>query len=133
MVIRLPGILKNYDGNSFDCIVTQKIETLNGFLGDAAKQRPDSWKYYKFKWAKALTIVPEREKEEYKAYTTIISYRTRLLDKENLYGGCKPIRDTLERRGWIWNDSPKWGDLSVFQTLCKKGEEKTYIRVVLID
>jgi len=129
MVIKLPGLILKHTDNCVVVEVTQKIETLNRFLGDSPSYH---WKNYRKKWATALNIVPTMERVEVKAYTTIISYRTRLLDKENLYGGSKPIRDMLEKKGWLWNDSPNWGDLTVWQMRVKKGEpEKTYIKVLL--
>jgi predicted ATPase with chaperone activity len=32
----------------------------------------------------------------------------RLLDHDNLVGGCKPLVDALERAGLIWRDSPRF-------------------------
>jgi len=91
-----------------------------------------AWTTYKQKWAKALTLINIKKKTElFIAHTTIISHRVKLLDKENLYGGSKPIRDTLIRRGYLWDDRPNCGDLTVWQKKCKKGEEKTFIKVVL--
>ena len=41
----------------------------------------------------------------------ITSYRKRLLDKDNLYAGTKPLVDALKKAGLIWDDSEKWLDL----------------------
>jgi len=124
--------------------VSQKLASLNIFLGEEHAelrrgymtvnkygQVTTAWTTYKQKWASALTVVPKRKDTSCIAHTTIISYRTKLLDKENLYGGSKPIRDTLIRRGWLHDDAPRWGELTVWQKKCKKGEEKTFIKVVL--
>jgi len=124
---------------SLEIQVRQKVESLNPFMGFKDKQGMVSplptleWINYKKRWARTLTIAPLRTRREFMAYTTIICYRNRLIDKENLYGGSKPIRDTLERRGWIWNDSPNWGDLHVLQKKCKKEDERTIIRVDIIE
>jgi len=73
-------------------------------------------------------VVPERpELKKEQVATLIISHRVRLLDEENLWGGSKPIRDVLERRGWIYLDSPKWSLLSVQQYFCKKEDQRTEI------
>jgi hypothetical protein len=45
----------------------------------------------------------------------IISYRRRVLDKDNLYGGVKPIVDAIRDLDLIVDDSPQWLDLTVDQ------------------
>ncbi len=129
-MVKLPGIVIERSDTHIVVDVGQPIESLNNFLGE--KVSPMAWKYYKARWSKALTVVKQRKREEFKSYVTIISYRNRRLDKENLYGGSKPIRDCLARRGWIWNDSPAWGDLHVLQEQCKKQEQRTIIRVDIV-
>ena len=138
------GIIIKQTDTTIEVEVSQKLASLNLFLGEEhAEMRrgyqvigknghiTTAWTTYKQKWASALTLVPKMKRVKVKAYTTIISFRTKLLDKENLYGGSKPIRDTLIRRGWLWDDNPDMGDLTVWQEKCKKGEEKTFIKVVL--
>tara|TARA_R110002126_G_scaffold182843_2_gene331457 strand:- start:1633 stop:1866 length:234 start_codon:yes stop_codon:yes gene_type:complete len=71
------------------------------------------------------------ERIESFSHTEIVADLSRLIDIENLYGGSKPIRDCLQRRGWIFNDSPKHSDLIVTQRKVKKGEERTWIKIVL--
>ena len=108
---------------------TQKLESLNKFVGKTSEW---PWKKYKTAWNQAIcALVPSKDKKKIKAYTTIISYRNRLLDKENLYGGSKPIRDELQTLGWIYDDKPGWGDLTVLQCKVPRKEEKTVIRVWL--
>ncbi|QDP67928.1 MAG: hypothetical protein Tp1122DCM00d2C27307611_18 [Prokaryotic dsDNA virus sp.] len=53
---------------------------------------------------------------------TIISYRTRLLDLDNLYGGCKQLLDACSDEKLIWDDAPKYLDLKVEQHKSKKFE-----------
>lgn len=91
----------------------------------------DKYEKYKWAWAKALTIIPKIKRYESISSVTIVSDRSRLIDLENLWGGSKPIRDTLERRGWVYNDSPKWSELQVSQRKVKRGEEKTWVKIVL--
>ena len=56
---------------------------------------------------------------------TIISYRKRLLDKDNLYGGCKQLIDAMCDEKLIYDDSPEYLDLKVEQY--KSKEETTMI------
>ena len=53
---------------------------------------------------------------------TIISYRKKLLDLENLYGGVKGLLDACIDEELIWEDSPKYLDLVVEQYTSKKYE-----------
>jgi len=52
----------------------------------------------------------------------ITSYRKRLLDKDNLYAGTKPLVDALKRAGLIWDDSPRWLDLEDRQVVDAKNK-----------
>jgi len=52
----------------------------------------------------------------------ITSYRKRLLDKDNLYAGTKPLVDALKKAGLIWDDSPKWINLEVKQAVDGKNQ-----------
>lgn len=45
----------------------------------------------------------------------IVSYRARLLDKDNLYSGAKILIDALRRSRLIRDDSPRWLELEVEQ------------------
>jgi hypothetical protein len=36
-----------------------------------------------------------------------------MIDRDNLYGSCKPLIDAMRDVGLIRNDSPKWLDLGV--------------------
>ena len=63
-------------------------------------------------------IVCAKEKEKY--IIMIISYRKRLLDKDNLYGGCKQLIDAIIDEGLIYDDSPKYLDLKVEQFKAKE-------------
>lgn len=142
-MIRPPGVIHEKSENCIKLHVTQQIISLNQFLPNAksierCKDKGVEWEYlankwarYKTSWAKALNIVPKMDRIESFSVTHIISDRSRLIDIENLYGGSKPIRDKFERLGWIWNDSPKWSDLTIEQRKVKKGEECTWIKITL--
>lgn len=143
MVIRIPGSVHDQTSQSIVIEVTQEIKSLNQFLPstksiERCKNKQIEWKYladkwtrYKSDWSKALNIVSKMERVKSFSHTTIVSDRSRLIDIENLYGGAKPIRDKFERLGWIFNDSPKWSSLDLTQRKVKKGEEKTWIKIVL--
>ena len=45
----------------------------------------------------------------------ITSYRGRMLDKDNLYGGAKVCLDAIKKMNLIRDDSPKWIELEVIQ------------------
>ena len=53
---------------------------------------------------------------------TIISYRKKLLDYDNLVGGVKGLLDACIDEELIWEDSPKYLDLVVEQYTSKKYE-----------
>tara|TARA_R110000744_G_scaffold276344_1_gene389071 strand:+ start:5413 stop:5775 length:363 start_codon:yes stop_codon:yes gene_type:complete len=74
------------------------------------------------------------EAEEGRKYTLeIVSYRKRLLDYDNLVGGCKQLLDAMVHENFIWDDAPKYIDLRVKQVLnsdrptLKKYHNKTWI------
>ena len=50
----------------------------------------------------------------------IISYRKKLLDKDNLYTGCKQLIDACVEEGLIFDDSPEYVDLKVEQYKSKE-------------
>tara|TARA_R100000664_G_scaffold33942_1_gene52908 strand:+ start:997 stop:1341 length:345 start_codon:yes stop_codon:yes gene_type:complete len=45
----------------------------------------------------------------------IIVYRKRLLDFDNCVGGCKQLIDALVDENFIWDDSPKFVNMSIEQ------------------
>ena len=53
---------------------------------------------------------------------TIVSYRKKLLDYDNLVGGIKGLLDACIDEELIWEDSPKYLDLVVEQYTSKKYE-----------
>lgn len=54
----------------------------------------------------------------------------RLLDHDNLVGGCKPLIDALERAGLIWRDSPRY--LTVNYSQIKASAKSACTLVVVI-
>ena len=138
-MINLPPSLNIKEDGTVEVFVRTDIDTLNKFLpstkaikhcnnkGISWEYQADIWEKYKRKWARALTIFPKVERKERLVDTIIVSRRTRLIDVENLYGGSKPIRDTLQRRGWLYDDAPRWGSLELTQEKVKKADSGTLI------
>jgi len=146
-MLRLPTRIISQTDGCIELFVAMDIETLNNFLPSSKsiyncekKQKRTGqkidYKYqarlyekYKRQWEAALTILPKMDKKKRVVDTEITSLRTRLIDLENLYGGSKPIRDTLQRRGWLYDDAPKWGGLHVIQEKVSKNETGTIIKL----
>lgn len=59
----------------------------------------------------------------------ITRYGSRLLDADNLAGGCKPLIDAVRRSGLISDDDPKSVELVFAQYQCKRGDERTEVEV----
>ena len=63
-----------------------------------------------------LRLNPVYKKAEQRRYTVeIVSWRKRLLDYDNLVGGCKQLIDAMVDEIFIWDDSPKYLNLRVKQ------------------
>ena len=61
----------------------------------------------------------------------IISYRKRLLDKDNLYGAHKVLIDALCDEGFIWDDDPGRLVLTVTQRVANKSSgEKVRTQII---
>ena len=58
------------------------------------------------------------EKDKY--VLMIISYRKRLLDKDNLYTGCKSLLDACVMEELIYDDAPDYVDLKAEQYKAKE-------------
>ena len=64
-----------------------------------------------------------------KYYLSITNYRKRLLDYDNLVGGCKGLIDALWYEGFVFDDAVKYiGTPKIKQMKIKKNEEP-YISV----
>jgi len=138
MQMHTPGAILKQDDSVIELWISEKIESLNKFLpSEMANKRGASetlaynWQHYKWRISKALQILPMKKKDKCVVNVTIISDRVRLLDLENLWGGAKPLRDTLIKRGYLWDDAPKWGTLNISQRLVKKDKQRTWIKLSL--
>ena len=63
----------------------------------------------------------------------ITRFSTKLLDVDNLAGGCKPLIDAVRRAGLIPNDDPGTVDVVISQATCRRGEERTEIEILEAD
>lgn len=70
--------------------------------------------------------VPEATGQKRKV--SIIEYRKRMLDKDNLYGGVKPLVDAIKRLGLVVDDNEAWCELVVEQARAL-GVPQTVIKV----
>tara|TARA_Y100001963_G_scaffold159563_1_gene263782 strand:- start:2581 stop:2946 length:366 start_codon:yes stop_codon:yes gene_type:complete len=58
--------------------------------------------------------IPKAKESSY--YTLeIVSWRKRLLDYDNLVGGCKQLIDAMKHAGFIYDDSPQYIKLMIKQ------------------
>ena len=78
---------------------------------------------YRNAWHKMLGIIVGRPPLEWKPQArtamTIISYRVRAIDHDNLVSGTKPIPDFLVRFGWLLDDDIGSIDPIIFQRRAK--------------
>jgi hypothetical protein len=70
-----------------------------------------------------LNKIPDADAKKYRL--VIISIRKRLLDPDNLIGGCKHLIDALIEENFIFDDSPEYITLKVEQVTGK--EDRTII------
>lgn len=54
----------------------------------------------------------------------------RLLDHDNLVGGCKPLVDALERSGLIWRDNPRFVEVKYSQSTISAKRACTLVVVI---
>jgi len=91
------------------------------------------------RWKKAIEshlaafgedIVELNPKVELKI-TRFYGYRKRALDKDNLYGACKPLIDAIRGFKIIPDDTPKHIDLYVEQE--KSPNKSTFVRISAVE
>ncbi len=82
-------------------------------------------------WPKQMAKTPREEGYSVRCEVRIVSFRQRLLDIDNLYGGVKYFVDSLRYAGLIYNDDPESITLHVSQVKVKtKQEERTEIEII---
>ena len=113
----------NSDINPDILVLNNKIESRNVLDRQhwAVKRKSKGiWALFVRNQMKLNKIREAKEGERFKL--SIISYRKKLLDKDNLYGGIKGLLDACIEENLIWDDSPKYLDLDVDQYTSKKYE-----------
>lgn len=67
-----------------------------------------------------IATIGRRKKEpikERRIVKIIVYHKTRRFDEDNLHGAVKGILDALRKTDWIYNDSPRWLELELSQTI----------------
>lgn len=105
--------------------IPKKVESLNKLLKMHWAQR----KRHNGDWQAWVKIKTPKSKPKWTGLVGvgIRSLRARLLDKDNLFGGCKPVVDALKKNGLIRDDTPKDIDLYCTQKAVKKEDRGTVI------
>jgi hypothetical protein len=75
-------------------------------------------------------LEPREEESQERIVVRITRSSTRLLDADNLAGGCKPVIDQLRYAGLIPDDSPEKVEITFTQKKVKKGQEGTLIEII---
>lgn len=65
-----------------------------------------------------------------KRRVTITRHSSRLLDVDNLVGGCKPVIDAMVKLGWLVDDSPEHVVVTYHQAKSTRKMARTEIEVV---
>lgn len=78
-----------------------------------------------------LNNVPKTTPQKYQLIIT--SYRKRLLDHDNLVGGCKHLIDALFNELFIWDDSPKFLSTPIIKQIKSNKEEFTFIERIPVE
>lgn len=106
--------------------VQGRIESRNTFDGyhwSKKAQYAERWKW------RVIAAVGRREPPNEPRRATLTVYRNRLLDSDNLSGGCKQLRDALVHVGLLVDDSPKWSNWEYRQEKCPKGAERVDVEI----
>lgn len=83
-----------------------------------------------YAWQKPLDLDAAEEGSAARIIVRITRYGTKLLDKDNLYGGAKPICDALRYEKLIPEDDPESIELYVCQKKVKRKDVGTYIEIL---
>jgi hypothetical protein len=87
-----------------------EVITMNHWKAKQTKQR--------ITWALIAALQEtgwRKPRGEFGIKMAITSFRGRLLDEDNLAGGCKLLIDAMKDTGLIFRDSPKWLHTEFFQ------------------
>lgn len=62
----------------------------------------------------------------------LVTYRSRVLDKDNLIGGGKPWLDALRYGGYLGDDDPESVEAFYLQRRCKRAEEHVDVFIFVL-
>lgn len=79
---------------------------------------------------RTLAIPEYQEASPASVTVRITRFASRMLDKDNLYGGAKPICDALRYAGYIKDDDPNSIELIVRQSKCTRKQVGTLIEIL---
>lgn len=116
---------------TFTLFCKKKIESTNKFRYSPwhmAKTDKDKW------FVELMPNIHLKKPSDLKlcvghAYVQITSYRSVMLDDDNLRGGAKHLLDCLTKHGWINDDSMEWCDVNYLQEKVKRKDEETKIEI----
>lgn len=104
--------------------VSKKIESLNKWQRlHWTMRRKEKQKWIHELWA--ANNGKHGDGKQVKRKVVIYSYRTKLLDHDNLVGGAKPLIDALVHLKLIYDDSPEWVEVDYKQKQQSVGELTT--------
>lgn len=94
----------------------------------------------KTRWAEnlyALTVAERAKLRQWaaaklKMRVVITIYNSKVYDKDNAWGGCKPIVDAIKEQRFIYDDSPRFLESEVWQTQCRRQERRTVIEIGVV-
>lgn len=111
----------------WEFVLDKRIESANNRTVNAgasrwryAKQR-DEWTWFVRANSQHVSTAGEVSRRRV-TITRRYSGRCRLLDKDNLVGGCKALVDALVREGVAYDDKKPWLELHVLQEQGERNE-----------
>jgi hypothetical protein len=64
-----------------------------------------------------------------RSHVTIVRHSSRLLDPDNLVASVKPLIDEIRKANLIADDDPASIKLTVLQSQCRRGDERTELEI----
>ncbi len=122
-----------YDSNALRLDMPRKLWSANKRYAAHWAVRARDHKLWKVQIALAAAKfgmwLPLKDKPAVPRLVTITSYRTLLLDYDNLASGAKGLLDAIVALNLLHDDSPEWVETIYRQEKCKRGQEHTVIEI----
>lgn len=89
------------------------------------------WMDYLFKLTQPIQrgLLMNWGREKRKVRVDIAIYHSRMFDRANLFGACKPIEDAIVKLEWAHDDRDAYMNTSIKQFKSKRTEQHTCIRI----